>query len=83
MVTRTVLTARVRISLLFTLILVCGVARAQGTGGFKFNNLTVSPYVNLEYMYDSNVDSDRTEVDDEIFSVNPGVDLTYTGNDRG
>lgn len=83
MVTRTVLTARVRISLLFTLILVCGVARAQGTGGFKFNNLTVSPYVNLEYMYDSNVDSDRTEVDDEIFSVNPGVDLTYTGNDWG
>jgi hypothetical protein len=56
---------------------------AQEAHGFKFNNLTVSPYVNLEYNYDSNVNLDRNEYDDSYLTVNPGVDLTYTGNDWG
>lgn len=57
-------------------------AFAQDSRGFKFNNLTVSPYVNLEYTYDSNVDYDPSgnEVDDMILRVNPGVDLSYQGD---
>jgi hypothetical protein len=57
--------------------------RAQEPAGFRLNNLTVSPYVNLEYNYDSNVDLDRHEYNDSYLTVNPGVDLTYTGNDWG
>ncbi len=56
---------------------------AQETRGLKFNNLTVSPYVNVEYNYDSNVDLDKREYDDSYLTVNPGVDLSYTGNDWG
>ncbi|MBO4286551.1 MAG: outer membrane beta-barrel protein [Kiritimatiellae bacterium] len=56
---------------------------AQAEEGFKFNNLTVSPYVNLEYKYDSNVDNDRREFGDSILHVTPGVDLKYEGNDWG
>ncbi|MDD2599737.1 MAG: outer membrane beta-barrel protein [Kiritimatiellae bacterium] len=52
--------------------------------GFKYNNLSISPYVNLEYTYNSNVDYSRTQKeDDHIFSINPGVDLNYKGNDWG
>jgi hypothetical protein len=69
-------------------------SRAQDTRGFKFNNLTVSPFVNLDYAYDSNVNFNRargaglgasqgSEVGDSILTVNPGVDLTYIGNDWG
>lgn len=60
-----------------------GRAVAQETRGFKFNNLTVSPYVNFEYMYDSNVNFDQDEVDDSILRVSPGVDLSYRGNEWG
>ncbi|MDD4102210.1 MAG: outer membrane beta-barrel protein [Kiritimatiellae bacterium] len=56
---------------------------AQSTSGFKFNNLTVSPFVNLEYSYDSNVDYDKNDSADSILTINPGVDLTYRGNDWG
>ena len=59
----------------------CSAALAQNGSGFKFNNLSVSPYVNLEYEYDSNVDYDKNEYSDSILRVTPGVDLTYTGND--
>lgn len=59
------------------------VCQAQETPGFKFNNLTVSPFVNFEYSYDSNVDYDKNEYDDSILSVNPGVDISYKGNDWG
>jgi len=51
--------------------------------GFKFNNLNVSPFVNLEYTYDSNVDYDKNDYDDNIFRINPGVDLSYVGNEWG
>ena len=52
--------------------------------GFRHKNLSISPYVNLEYTYDSNVNySESDEEDDHIFSVNPGVDLDYRGNDWG
>ena len=52
--------------------------------GFQFNNLNISPYVNLQYRYDSNVDSThRGEFDDSILTVTPGVDLKYKGNNWG
>ena len=82
MATRTVPYAMASIGFLFTVML-GGSSHAQDTQGFKFNNLTVSPFVNLEYTYDSNVDYDKTEYDDSILTVNPGVDLTYKGNDWG
>ncbi len=57
---------------------------AEEETGFRHNNLSISPYVNLEYTYDSNVNySQGNEADDHIFSVNPGVDLNYKGNDWG
>jgi hypothetical protein len=56
---------------------------AQSSTGFKFNNLTVSPFVNLEYSYDSNVYHNRNEREDNILTINPGVDLSYKGNDWG
>jgi len=57
---------------------------AQDGSGFKFNNLSVSPFVNLEYTYDSNVDNDKkNKLDDFILRTNPGVDISYTGNDWG
>lgn len=59
---------------------------AQESRGLKFNNLSVSPYVNLDYTYDSNVDNDRSgkqKQDDNILRANPGVDLSYSGNDWG
>ena len=58
-------------------------AQENKSTGFKFNNLTVSPFVNLEYIYDSNVDSDKSALKDSILRVSPGVDLTYKGNDWG
>ena len=52
--------------------------------GFRYKNLSISPYVNLEYTYDSNVNYEHSdEEDDHIFTVNPGVDLNYKGNDWG
>lgn len=82
MATRAVPYAMASIGFLFVVVL-GGASRAQDTQGFKFNNLTVSPFVNLEYSYDSNVDLDKQEYDDSILTVNPGVDLTYKGNDWG
>ena len=82
MATRTVPYAVASIGFLFTVVLGLS-SHAQDTRGIKYNNLTVSPYVNLEYAYDSNVDRDKEEYEDSILTVNPGVDLTYTGNDWG
>jgi hypothetical protein len=59
------------------------VAWAQTSQGFKYNNLSVSPFVNVEYAYDSNVNYSKHAVDDTILRINPGVDLTYKGNDWG
>ncbi len=70
------------IGFLLTLVM-CSSSYAQSASGFKFNNLTVSPFVNLEYSYDTNVDYDGQENDDSILTVSPGVDLTYHGNDWG
>jgi len=56
---------------------------AQEPRGFQFNKLSISPFVNLEYMYDSNVNYDKNEMDDSILRVNPGVDLSYRGNEWG
>lgn len=56
---------------------------SQDSRGFKFNNLTVSPYMNLEYRYDSNVNYQKggsAEIDDNILRINPGVDLSYQGD---
>lgn len=84
MATRTIRNAWIRIGFLFSLVLSGQVVLAQNSSGFKFNNLTVSPFVNLEYSYDSNVDYDHGKAyDDTILSVNPGVDFDYKGNDWG
>jgi len=83
MVTRTISYVLVSICFLF-LSVVNTVSFAQDSRGFKYNNLTVSPYVNLDYSYDSNVDYDsEVENADGIFSMTPGVDLTYRGNEWG
>lgn len=82
MATRAVSNACISIGFLMVAVLVLS-GYAQDTQGMKFNNLTVSPYVNLEYTYDSNVDLDTREYDDTFLTVSPGVDLTYTGNDWG
>lgn len=61
-------------------------AQAQDSKGLKFNNLTVSPYVNVEVMYDSNVnyrDGNGLKIDDMILRVSPGADFTYQGNEWG
>ena len=58
-------------------------AQQEKPYGFKINNLTISPYVNLEATWDSNVDLNTREYDDWWLTINPGVDLTYTGNDWG
>ena len=82
MATRATRDAWTSIGFLFT-VLLAGGASAQETQGFKFNNLTISPFVNLEYTYDSNVDMDTKEYDDTYLTVNPGVDFNYKGNDWG
>ena len=82
MATRTVPYALASIGFLFVAVLGLS-GYAQDTQGFKFNNLTVSPFVNLAYTYDSNVNLDKREYDDSYLTINPGVDLTYTGNDWG
>jgi hypothetical protein len=64
-----------------SVVLLAGRSLSQESRGFKFNNLTVSPFVNLEYSYDSNVDYlSKNELDDSILRINPGVDLSYQGN---
>lgn len=57
--------------------------KGESDRGFHFNNLQISPFVNLQYKYDSNVDTDSREYSDSSFSVNPGVDLKYVGNNWG
>lgn len=60
-----------------------GVAFAGGTEGsqrprgFRYNGLTLSPYVNLSYTYDSNVDSTKKATADSVFIVNPGLDVEF------
>ena len=63
---------------------------AQESRGVRFNNLSVSPYVNLDYTYDSNVNVDNNsgnykdaEQADSILRITPGVDLSYSGNEWG
>jgi hypothetical protein len=51
--------------------------------GIKLGHLTISPYMNLEWNYDSNVDLDTQGYKDWFLTINPGVDLTYVGNDWG
>ena len=82
MATRKITHAFSGIGFLLTLLL-CSQGHAQSASGFKFNNLTVSPFVNLEYSYDSNVDYDKADNADSILTINPGVDLNYRGNDWG
>ena len=51
MTTRSISTVWMGVGILFT-VLLGFTGFAQETRGFKFNNLTVSPYVNVEYNYD-------------------------------
>lgn len=65
----------------FLMVALAGPALSQESRGLKFNNLTVSPFVNVEYRYDSNVNySNGGEEDDCVLRVNPGVDLSYQGD---
>ena len=52
--------------------------------GIKLNGLTISPYVNVEVAYDSNIifDGER-KLRDFFYRINPGLDLTYQGNEWG
>lgn len=61
----------------------CAIGATAAERGFNFGNLNVSPYLKLEARYDTNVDSDNDEYKDTIFTVIPGLDLRYTGNDWG
>ena len=61
-----------------------GVTKPQNASrpvGFRFFNqhLTIKPYVSLSYTYDSNVDADRTQLDDSVFAINPAVDFEWHG----
>lgn len=52
------------------------------------DRLVLSPYVNLEVIYDSNFNlarkqSARGELEDLIYRINPGVNLTYQGDQWG
>lgn len=50
--------------------------------GFRFfdQHLIIRPYVSLSVTYDSNIDSDKKQKnDDVIFRVNPGFDLVWYG----
>lgn len=77
-------TTRLAAVALFAMVVCSSRALAEGPQqGFKYNNLNVSPFVNLEYTFDSNVDYDKHNYKDTIFRVNPGVDLSYDGNDWG
>lgn len=73
----------------------CVDAQEAASQGIKLlnNNLTLSPYVNLEVAADSNINLDRKGgsgrktyqgyQDDFVYRLNPGVDMTYLGNDWG
>ncbi len=49
--------------------------------GFKFLNerLTLTPYVSFSYTYDSNIDSSKHSKSGSQWSVNPGVNGVYKG----
>lgn len=74
---------RINIKLTAAAILAASVVFAQSEAkkptGFSFfdRHLTIKPYVSLSYIYDSNVDSDRTRRGDSIFAVQPGVDFVW------
>lgn len=62
-------------------VALAGPALSQESRGLRFNNMTVSPFVNVEYRYDSNVNySNSGKEDDCVLRVNPGVDLSYQGD---
>jgi len=43
----------------------------------------LSPYVNLEYLYDSNINYGHKSPGDSVMRFNPGLDLRYKGNEWG
>ena len=51
--------------------------------GFKFlgDKLTLLPYVNLAYTFDTNIDQVHKNVHDSIFLVTPGAELKYDNKD--
>ncbi len=52
--------------------------------GFKIGDrLTLTPYVSLSYTYDSNVDSAKHSKSGSNWSVNPGLGLSYVGENWG
>jgi len=60
-----------------------GVEAQVASQGLKLGNLTLRPYVGLDYSYDSNIIFDHNEYGDSIIRINPGLDLKYQGNEWG
>ncbi len=60
-----------------------GFAETSSAQGFNVGNLNISPFVNASYMYDSNIYSSKDEREDSIYTVNPGVNIAYHGNEWG
>jgi hypothetical protein len=50
-------------------------------GGIKIGQrMTLKPYVNFSFTYDSNVDSTKKKADGQSWCVSPGATLEYTGD---
>jgi len=65
------------------ILLPFGVEAQVASQGLKLGNLTLRPYLGLEYDYDSNIIFSHNEYGDSIIRINPGLDLKYQGNDWG
>ena len=53
----------------------------DGPAGFQIGTrMTLRPYVSLSYTFDSNVDSGRHSSRSSSWSVNPGLNFTYNGD---
>ncbi len=56
-------------------------AQAGLPTGFRFGeHLTIKPYLNVAYTYDSNLDTTHHGEDDSIFSVTPGANAEWKGD---
>lgn len=53
--------------------------KPRGIRPFDSQRLTIKPYVDLSYTYDSNIDTTHHAADDSIFCVKPAADFTWQG----
>jgi len=78
------------LSKLVSVVCLCGAmlpfsVEAQNyTQGFRFkDNLMISPYVNLEAIFDSNIIYAHDSTGDWIYRINPGADFFYKKGEPG